>query len=49
MKSFAYRVLSALKYFHIYLKCYTVTGRDLIQAFAVNDLLGKCSRGELFV
>ena len=35
--------------FYIYLKCYTVTGRDLIQSFAVNDLLGKCSRGELFV
>lgn len=46
---FAYRQLSALKFFHISLKRYTVTGRDLIQSFAMNDSLGKCLRGERFV
>lgn len=49
MKSFAYRLLSAPKFFHISLKRYTLTVRDLIQSFAVKDLLGKCSKGELFV
>ena len=49
MKFFAYRQLSALKFFNISLKRYTVTGRDLIQSFAMNDSLGKCLRGERFV
>ena len=42
-------VASTLKFFHISLKRYTVTGRDLIQSFAMNDSLGKCLRGERFV
>ena len=49
MSSFAYRLLFAPKFFHIFLKLYTHTVKDLIQPFAVKNSLGKCSKGELFV